>query len=393
MKQWLNAIAALVGALILGGTVLIGLQNPPPTEVRRPEPSPTTTIVPDTTPIVFATPTPSGRLDVPDDRRGMILAIQRNGTLRLIAPDGVQTWTLDLKQPITNAAWAPDGRHIVGATGDGSVVMTHPERQDAFALLPEQRRLASNTLSWKDRTTVALAFEGIAGTATVALWSYRNREMELLGTGRAPAVAGNGSVAWVTLDSRSIMRKRDAAAPDVLITPEQLDTIFAASRADARSEIAQSHASALAWSPDGTDLAFTAITHREGITFDWAIAVVTADGTLQHWMLRPDTAVYQLGWLPGSQMLVFSDDHGLGLIDLTTGLLQRLLPQHPDARYFASDSTGAYLIVSTRSGLYRVPTSAITWPQVEVQPFGPPTSSYHRLDVCCSDTPGSVAEP
>lgn len=36
MQQWLNRLVALLVALMLGATVFIGLQSPPPTEVRRP---------------------------------------------------------------------------------------------------------------------------------------------------------------------------------------------------------------------------------------------------------------------------------------------------------------------------------------------------------------------
>jgi hypothetical protein len=390
MKQLLNLLVALLGALILGATVVIGLQNPPPTEVRRPMPTATATTIPPATPVLFATATQI--TDLPRDRRGMILATQPDGTLRLIAGKGTQTWTIDLNRPLTNAAWAPDGRHIVAATGNGDAVVTHPERQDARSLLESSQRLASDTLSWTDPLTVALTIESDDSPATVALWSYLRRELELLGPGRAPAVARTGAVAWVAPNGDSIMVKRDQAPPELLISAHQLDNLSVDRQTAARQQISQSDGATPVWSLDGTRLAFTAITPREGTSFDWAVAVVTPDGPLQQWPLASDTRVYQLGWLFDGRLL-FTSDQGLNLIDPASGSITRLLPQYPDIRYFALHPDGANLIVSTPSGLYKLSTIRLEWPQVEVQPFGPRASGYQRLDWCCRTLPRRAVEP
>jgi hypothetical protein len=392
MKQLLNLLVALLGALILGGTVLIGLQNPPPTEVRRPMPTATATTTPPSTSVPVATATPFELADLPRDRRGMILATQPNGTLLLIAANGAQSWTVDLNRSLTSAAWAPDGGHIVAATSTGDAVVTHPERQDARSLLGSSQRLAGDTLSWTDPLTVALALESDESPATVALWSYLRRDLELLGPGRAAAVAQTGAVAWITPDGRSIMVKRGAAAPTVLINSRQLGDLAANRQTPARHEISQSSGAALAWSIDGTRLAFTTTTPHAGGASNRAVVVVTLDGQIQQWPLAADTGVYQLGWMPDGRLL-FTGDQGLSMIDPESGSIARLLPQQRTIRYFALHPDGANLIISTPNGLYKLSTMRLEWPQVEMQPFGPRTSGYQRLDWCCRMMPRLRAEP
>jgi hypothetical protein len=389
MKQSLNLLVALLGALILGGTVVIGLQNPPPTEVRRPVPTATT---PPATSVPVATATPFELADLPRDRRGLILATQPDGTLQVIAGNGAQSWTVDLNRSLTSAAWAPDGRHIVAATSTGEAVVTHPERQDARSVLGASQRLASDTLVWADPLTVALVLQSDGSPASVALWSYRSRDLELLGPGRAPAVARTGAVAWVALDGRSIMLKRGADAPELLISSRQLDDLSTNRQIPARHTISQSPDAAPAWSLDGTRLAFTATTPREDATSAWTVAVTTLDGQIHQWPLASDAGVYQLGWMPDGRLL-FTTDQGLNLIDPAAEVITRLLPQHPNIRYFALHPDGANLIISTPGGLYKLSTIRLEWPQVEVQPFGPRTTGYQRLDWCCQTMPRVRAEP
>jgi WD40 repeat protein len=392
MKQRLNLLVALLGALLLGATIVIGLQNPPPTEVRRPVPTPTAPNILPATPVPFITSTPSGMMDLPRDRRGMLLVTGSNGTLHLISGNGAQSWIVDLKQPLASAAWSPDGRHIVVATSSGNALVTHPERQDRQALLAPSQRLASDTLIWTNPLTVALTVEHDHMQPNVALWSYRNRQLELLGPGSAPAVARSGAVAWITPNGRAIMVKREAAAPELLVTLPDLDSRLADRQPSARDKMHQSHSAALAWSVDETRLAFTVSTPREGASFDSTIAVTTLDGQIQQWSLAPDTSVYQLGWLVDGRLL-FTSDEGLSLIDPASRLITRLLPQYPDIRSFALHPDGSRVIVSMPAGLYQLSTVGLEWPRIEARPFGPRGAGYERLDWCCTMNPRPGTEP
>jgi hypothetical protein len=388
MKQWLNRLVALSVALLLSGTIFIASQNPPPTEVRRPDPSPTVTPQPTATP---ARPTPQGLADFPADSRGLIMATQPDGTLRLYA-GGDRSWELDLPAQIVYATWSPDGRHIVAATADGGAFVTHPERQDSLALLTEQRRLASPTLSWKDPLTVALAYEDENAPATVALWSYRSGELQPIGSGRDPAAVNNGPVAWVALDRRSIVLKRDAAAPEILVSPQQLDALFPSRQPDTTVEIAQLMSPALVWSLSGSQLAFVVTTRGPNAVLDWSIAAVSLDGTLRHWVLSSDSAVYQLGWMTDAQLL-FSDDHGINAIDLDAEAPKLLLPQAPPARYFAISPLHNHTILSLPDGLYRAPLSSLGMQQAVMDRLGPPAQDYQPIERCCLMPPRQDFEP
>lgn len=382
MNQWLNRLVALIVALLLGTTVFIALQNPPPpSEVRRPEPSPTVSPLPTATPMP---PTPQGIADLPLDRAGMILASQPDGTLRLIPGNGDRSWPLALPHQLTAAAWSPDGRHIVAATEDGNVVMTHPERQDSLMLLSGQQRLAGPVLSWKDSLTVALAYQDERAPATIALWSYRSRSLEAIGSGRAPA-ATSSAVAWIALDGRSIVLKRDGQESEILVSSQQLDNLFPSRQADTSVEIAQSLGTPLVWSASGNRLAFVAITRNPNTILEWSIAVVDLDGALRHWVLPSDSAVYQLGWFMEEQLL-FTEDRGLSAINPVTGSLNRLLPQVP-VNYFATSSVRNDMILSLPTGLHRVPITDLESAQPQLRPFGPPAQGHQRIDWCCLSAP------
>lgn len=388
MKQWLNGLVALMVALLLGGTIFIASQNPPPPEARRPDPSPTATPEPTATP---ARPTPQGLADFPADRRGLVMATQPDGTLRLVA-GGDRSWQLDLPDQIVYATWSPDGRHIVAATADGGALVTHPERQDSLALLMGQRRLVSPTLSWKDPITVALAYEDETAPATVALWSYRSGELQPIGSGRDPAAVHNGPVAWVALDRRSIVLKRDDAAPEILVGPQQLDALFPSRQPDTTVEIAQLMSPALVWSMSGSQLAFVIITRNPNMILDWSIAVVSPDGTLKHWVLPSDSAVYQLGWMSDARLL-FSDDHGINAIDLDAEAPRLLLLQSPPAHYFAISPLHNHMILSLPDGVYSAPLSGLEMQQAVMDRLGPPAQDYQPIERCCLLPPRQDFEP
>lgn len=388
MKQWLNGLVALIVALLLGGTIFIASQNPPPAEVRRPDPSPTVTPQPTATP---SRPTPQGLANFPSDRQGMIMATQPDGTLRLFG-GGDGSWQLDLQTQIAYATWSPDGRHIVAATTDGGAFVTHPERQDSLSLLTGQQRLVSPTLSWKDPITVALAYEDENAPATVALWSYRSDELTPIGSGSDPAAVNNGPVAWVALDRRSIVLRRDDAAPEILVGPQQLDALFPSRQPDTTVEIARLMSPSLVWSINGSRLAFVVVTRGPNAVLDWSIAVASLDGTLQHWVLSSDSAVYQLGWFMDTRLL-FSDDHGINAIDLDADAPRLLLPQSPPARYFAISPAHNSMILSLPDGLYRAPLSSLDLPQVVMQPIVPSALDYQPIERCCLAPPQPEFEP
>lgn len=388
MKQWVNRLVVLSVALLLSGTIFIASQNPPPTEVRRPEPSPTATPQPTATPL---RPTPQGIADFPSDSQGLLMATQPDGTLRLFSGSD-RSWQLDLPEQITYAAWSPDGRHIAAATSDGNALVTHPERQDSLSLLAGRQKLSSATLSWKDPITVALAYEDENAPATVALWSYRSGELQPIGSGHDPAAVNNGPVAWVALDRRSLVLKRDDTAPEMLVSPQQLDSLFPSRQPDTTVEIAQLMSAPLVWSMSGTQLAFVVTTRNPNTVLEWSIAVVSLDSTLQHWVLPSDSAIYQLGWLMDSRLL-FSDDHGINAIDLGADSFKRLLPQFPPARYFTISPLHNDMILSLPTGLYSAPISALDLPQAVMEPFGPAAQDYQPLERCCLTVPRRSLEP
>lgn len=292
---------------------------------------------------------------------------------------------LNQPQQVTYATWAPDGRHIAAATSDGNALVTHPERQDSLALLPEGRWLATSTLSWKDPLTIALAYGDETAPATVALWSYRDGELTPIGSGRDPAAVNNGPVAWIALDQRSIVLKRDDAAPEMLVTPQQLDSLFPARQPETTVEIGQLMSAPLVWSANGTQLAFVVITRNPNTVIDWSIAVVSRDGTLQHWVLPSDSAVYQLGWY--GDRLLFSDDHGINAIDLDAEQPRLMLPQTPPARYFSINPFRNDMVLSLSTGLARVPTTSLELPQTPMRSFGPAAQDYQPLERCCITLP------
>ncbi|HEY0737826.1 MAG TPA: WD40 repeat domain-containing protein [Herpetosiphonaceae bacterium] len=387
MKQWLNGLVALCVALLLGGTIFIASQNPPPTEVRRPDPSPTVTPQPTATP---AQPTPQNLTGFPSSQQGMIMATQPDGTLRLFA-GGDRSWQLDLQAQIVYATWSPDGRHIVAATTDGAAFVTHPERQDSLSLLSGQQRLSSPMLSWKDPITVALAYEDERAPSTVALWSYRSGELTPIGSGRDPAAVNNGPVAWVALDRRSIVLKRDDAAPEILVSPQQLDDLFPSRQPDTTVEIMQLMSPSLVWSLSGSELAFVVTTRSPNAILDWSIAVVSLDGSLKHWLLPSDSAVYQLGWY--MDRLLFSDDHGINVIDRDADAPRLLLPQSPPARYFAISPLHNSMLQSLPDGLYTTPISNLELPQASMERFGPSAQDYQPIERCCLTVPRQEFEP
>ena len=382
MKQWLNGLVALWVALLLGGTILIGSQNPPPPEVRRPDPSPTATPQPTAVP---PRSTPQGIADFPENRQGMLMATQPDGRLRIFSSNGDRSWLLNHPEQVAYATWAPDGRHIAVATSDGTALVTHPERQDSLALLTEGRRLATSTLSWKDPLTVALAYADEIAPATVVLWSYRDGALTPIGSGSDPAAVNNGPVAWIALDRRSIVLKRDDAAPEILVSPQQLDRLFPSRQPDTIVEIGQLMSAPLVWSPNGTQLAFVVTTRNPNTLIDWSIAVVSLDGTPQHWVLPSDSAVYQLGWY--GDRLLFSDDHGINAIDLGAEQPRLMLPQSPPARYFSINPFRNDMVLSLDTGLARVPTTSLELPQTPMRSFGPSVQDYQPLERCCVTLP------
>ncbi|HEY0605814.1 MAG TPA: hypothetical protein VGD58_23015 [Herpetosiphonaceae bacterium] len=388
MKQWLNGLVALCVALLLGGTIFIASQNPPPTEVRRPNPSPTDPPQPTSTPPLL---TPQGIAGFPSGRQGMIMATQPDGTLRLFA-GGDRSWQLDLQAQIAYATWSPDGRHIVAATADGAAFVTHPERQDSLSLLSGQQRLTSPMLSWKDPITVALAYKEENASSTVALWSYRSGELTPIGSGSDPAAVNNGPVAWVALDRRSIVLKYDDAAPEILVSPQQLDDLFPSRQPDTTVEIAQLMSPSLVWSMSGAQLAFVVITRGPNAVLDWSIVVANRDGMMQHWVLPSDSGVYQLGWFMDTRLL-FSDDHGINAVDLGSELPRLLLPQSPPARYFAISPVHNNMILSLPDGLYMTPISSLELPQASMERFGPSAQDYQPIERCCLTAPRQEFEP
>ena len=385
MKQWLNGLVALCVALLLGGTILIAAQNPPSPEVRRPDPAPTLTPQPTATALL---PTPQVIADFPESRQGMLMATQPDGTLRIFASAGDRSWVLNHPQQIAYATWAPDGRHIAVATSDRTALVTHPERQDSLALLTEERRLATSTLSWKDPVTIALAYEDEHAPATVALWSYRDGALTSIGSGRDPAAVYNGPVAWIALDRRSIVLKYDDTAPEVLVSPQQLDAMFPSRQPDTTVEVAQLMSAPLVWSTNGTQLAFVAVTRSPNAVLSWAIVVASLDGSPpQHWVLPSDSAVYQLGW--HLDRLLFSDDHGINAIDPGADAPKLMLPQAPPARYFAINPLANGMFLSLPNGLARVPTTSLELPQTPLRSFGPAAQDYQPLERCCLMLPRS----
>jgi hypothetical protein len=388
MNQWLNRLVTLIVVLLLATTLFIAAQNPAPGEIRRPTPSPTVTPQPTATP----TTRPARAIsDLPLDRQGMLLATQPDGTLRLISQNGERSWTLDLPQRLAYAAWSPDGLHIVGATIDGNALITHPERQDSHLLL-ERQRLTSGTPGWRDPLTVALSYVDESAPGTVALWSYRNRSLEPIGSGQAPAAAFNGPIAWIALDNRSIVFRPDNTETRMLVSAQQLDRVFPSRQPDAVVEVAHSHNLGLVWSPPGSRLAFAASSHREGVIVERAIVVATPGDELRHWTLPAASPIYQLSWLSDSRLL-FTDDQGLAAIDVEAGSITRLLPEYPAVRYFAISLARNTMILSLPDGLFSLPISNLELPQEQLQPFGLPISGYQRLDWCCITVPRSDMEP
>lgn len=391
MKQWLNAGVALIGGLMLAVVLVIGLQNPvPPAD---PPASATPIALPPPTPTVLTDPTAPPLADIPADRSGMVLGLATSGGIRLLSADGTRAWLLQPQQRFIGATWAPNGRYIAAVTSDRQPVIVQPDQRDAMPLLAPGDNLDGSIMTWTGSLTVAMSLEQRAHPSTLAVWSYRNRDFAMLGEGRAPAAAAREALlAWAAADGRSVLIKRGDAAPDVLLDEQALGhTADQADRSRNSGIFGQPGSPAMQWSPDGGSLTVATPPLPEDGRRGWSVTIVTADGSVkQSWMLDRTERLYQLGWI-NSRELLFTDDNGFGAIDRQTGTVKRLLKQAADARYFAVSASGDQLIVSTASGLRRVPVSALAQPDAALEPFGPMIAAYQQLDMCCQSDAQSVA--
>jgi Tol biopolymer transport system component len=245
---------------------------------------------------------------------------------------------------LDSPAWSPDGSKLAYLHGvfsvegtSARVAVMNSDGSDRHDLEGTPPKAEYNSVTWSpDGTRIAYtAGYGPTGQGKIAIASVDGSGSRLLAPGYNPTWSPDGSkIAFATLDS---------STPAIFVmSPDGSDIQKLASLAG-RIDLSYGDTFGMAWSPDGTRIAFTSLDNK-------ALEVMNADGSDPHALTN--THAYDTPtWSPDSSQIIFGSLKGLDVIGAGGSGLQQLT-QGPDLQPSWSPNGKTIVFASLRDDPY-----------------------------------------